>query len=255
MRPAGWWFDLLLIAALAALTYALSQGQLLGLDRTVSGWAEGHRPAWAYWAARVFNLLGQGGLLLMPVAGILAGLLALRVRSIRPALVFVGALALLYLTVGPLKLWTDRAAPSATTHKPYLPQVEAVQIFNNLPPGTYAESYPSGHVANAIVWYGVIALLLAALLRALGRVNVSPLLYRAIRVLPPAILLFTTTYLNFHWLTDGVAGLLVGLLLGRLLDRVPWDDLPLPALPGGWDRPALFGGPDRPTPASAVAGR
>ncbi|GAB3796945.1 hypothetical protein GCM10027605_05830 [Micromonospora zhanjiangensis] len=52
VRPAGWWYDLLLIALLAALTYALSRGQLLGLDRTVSGWAEGHRPTWAYWAAR-----------------------------------------------------------------------------------------------------------------------------------------------------------------------------------------------------------
>ncbi|MFD0820011.1 phosphatase PAP2 family protein, partial [Micromonospora zhanjiangensis] len=245
VRPAGWWYDLLLIALLAALTYALSRGQLLGLDRTVSGWAEGHRPTWAYWAARGFNLLGQGGWLLMPVAGALGGLLAWRIRSVRPALVFGAALVVLYLTVGPLKLWTDRAAPSATSHEPYLPQAEAVQIFNDLPPGTYSQSYPSGHVANALVWYGVIALLLTALLRAYGRPGLPVAAYRAIRVLPPAILIFTTTYLNFHWFTDGVAGLLVGLILRRLLDRVPWDDLPLPTLPGGWDRPARLDPPDR----------
>ena len=62
--------------------------------------------------------------------------------------------------------------------------------------------------------------------------------------MPPAILLVTTTYLGWHWLTDSVAGLLVGLLLGRLLSRVPWDDLPLPA--------ALAAGPARgPAPARA----
>jgi membrane-associated phospholipid phosphatase len=134
-----------------------------------------------------------------------------------------------------MKLWTERAAPSSK-----LPPEESVQIFHTLPPGEYAMSYPSGHVVNAIVWYGVIALLLAALLRTAGRSDAPPALYRAIRVGPPAIVFVTTTYLGYHWLTDSIGGLLAGVFLARLLARLPWDDVPLPALPGGLERPGLF---------------
>ncbi|GAA2718326.1 phosphatase PAP2 family protein [Micromonospora olivasterospora] len=237
VRPAGWWFDALLLAGFAAITLALAEGALLGLDLAVSRWAFAHDPAPLYWAARMFNLLGQGGWLLMPVSGALAAAVAWRQHSVRPLLPLAGAFVLLYLTVGPLKLWTDRAAPSATVKKPFLPPAQAVRIFNEqLPADAYSMSYPSGHVANAIVWYGVIAVLLAAL--TAGRLH--PAAYRLVRFAPPAILLVTTTYLNFHWLTDGLAALLLGLFLDRLLHRVPWDDLPLPRRLGGWDRPALF---------------
>lgn len=235
VRPAGWWFDVLLLAALAALTIGLARGQLLNVDLAVREWAAAHRPDAAYWIARVVNFLGQGGSVLMPVAGALAVAVGVRARSVRPLLVVAAAFALTYLTIGPLKVWTDRAAPSSG-----LPPEESVRIFNTLPPGEYSMGYPSGHVANAIVWYGVIALLLAALLRTLGRPDAPPAVFRAIRILPPAIVFCATTYLGFHWLTDSVAGLLLGLVLDRLLARVPWDDVPLPAVPGGLARPAVF---------------
>jgi membrane-associated phospholipid phosphatase len=62
-----------------------------------------------------------------------------------------------------------------------------------------------------------------------------------VRVLPPLIVLCTTTYLGWHWLTDSIAGLLLGLLLSRLLSRVPWDGVPLPAALHNWDRPFTSG--------------
>jgi membrane-associated phospholipid phosphatase len=93
-------------------------------------------------------------------------------------------------------------------------------------------SYPSGHVANALVWYGVIALLLGALVAVPSRVHL------AIRLVPPVIVFCTTTYLSFHWLTDSVAGLFLGLILTRLMARVAWDAVWLPRLQNGWDRPA-----------------
>jgi membrane-associated phospholipid phosphatase len=236
VRPAGWWFDAVLLGAFVALTATLAAGGLLGLDLAVRDWCNAHRPDAADGIARAFNLLGQGGKLLTPLAFVLALAIAWRVRSIRPLLVVALAFLLTYLTIGPLKVWTDRAAPSSTLSDP-------VGLFNHkLPAGESAVSYPSGHVVNAIVWYGVIALLLSALLRAYAGRGLPPVAYRTIRVAPPAIVFVTTTYLSFHWLTDSVAGLLLGLFLDRLLARVPWDDLPLPRRLGEWAKPALFTG-------------
>jgi len=235
VRPAGWWFDGLLLAAVVALTAALSADQLLGIDLEVREWVNANRPEPARWVAMVLNFLGQGGWVLMPLTFGLGAVVALRTRSIRPLLVGVGAFALTSFVIGPLKVWTGRPAPSSE-----LPPEQSVRLFAPLPPDEWALSYPSGHVGNAIVWYGAVAILFAALLRTLGRPDAPAGLYRAIRIVPPAIVFCTTIYLGWHWITDSVAGLLLGLFLGRLLARVPWDDLPLPALPGGVHRRGVF---------------
>jgi membrane-associated phospholipid phosphatase len=233
VRPAGWWFDAALLGGFVAITAALAYGYLLGMDLAVREWSDAHRPTAVYWTARLLNYLGQGGWLLTPAATALAALVAFRARSVRPLLLVPAAFVLIYVAIGPLKLWTDRAAPTST-----LPPDESVRVFNSLPPGEYDLSYPSGHVVNAIVWYGVLAVLLTAL--TAGRLD--PRLVRLVRVAPPAIVLATTTYLNFHWLTDGVAAILLGLVLDRLLARVPWDDLPLPRRLARWAGPALSRG-------------
>jgi membrane-associated phospholipid phosphatase len=220
IRPPGWWPDLVLAVAVAAVTLALAAGAFLGWDLAVRDWCDAHRPAVLYWPARAGNLLGQGGYLaeLVLVLGLVLGW---RRHSIRPLLPVGLAFVLTFGVLTPLKAWTDRAAPHASA----LPHPERL--------GSGGVSYPSGHLTNAIVWYGVLALLLAAWLPVLCR--------RVIRVAPPVVLCFTTVYLGFHWLTDTVAGLLIGLLLDRIMSRVPWDDLPLGRLlrKAGWDGPAL----------------
>jgi len=216
----GWWFDITLVLAFVVLTVALAQGHLLALDQRVADWADAHQPAVLHWSARVLNYLGQGGQVLMPVAIVLAVLATWRRRSIRPLLVFVAAFLLTYATIGPLKIWLQRAAP-------HFPGPERTHLFNAFAVGNSGLSYPSGHVANALVWYGVIGLLAGTL------VSLGPRTRLALRLVPPVIVFCTTTYLAFHWITDSVAGLLLGLVLTRLLARVRWDDLQLPAL-GGW---------------------
>ncbi|WP_051167698.1 phosphatase PAP2 family protein [Actinoplanes sp. N902-109] len=208
-RVRGWWPEVVLLLAFAALTLALANGHLLTLDVRVADWVTGHRPAPLYWTLRVLNYLGQGGQVLMPVALVLTALLLWRRRSWRVVLPFVAGFVLTYVTIGPLKIWLDRAAPAFTG-----PDREI--LFNPAASGQYAMSYPSGHVANALAWYFVIALLLRELT---GRD------WSAIRVAPPVIVFITTTYLAFHWITDSVAGLLLGLVLARVLARVPWESV------------------------------
>ena len=196
------------MAAFALLTVLLWQGRLLGVDVAVADWSAAHRPPVAYWTARVLNSLGQGGWFLMPIGVVLTALAVWRRRSIRPVLIFVATVALLYLTVGPMKIFFDRAAPAFAG-----PDREI--LFNPAADGSLAMSYPSGHVANTVLWYTAFALLL-------GRS------WWWLRVLPPVIVICTTTYLSWHWLTDSIAGLFIGLVLARLLVRVPWETLRLP---------------------------
>ena len=231
-RPAllsGWWLDALLVAAFVALTVALIQGILLGFDAAGADWADTHRPAPLYWVARVLNYLGQGGQVLMPVTILLAAAVAWRIRSVRPLLVFAAAFVLTYVTVGPLKMGFDRAAPAAT-----FPGRE--EFFNPHAVGDLGMSYPSGHVANALVWYAAIAILASWLLRALDRPPLPGKARLALLALPPAIVFCTTIYLSWHRVYDSVAGLLKGLPLARLLTRIPFEDLPLPARLGDRSR-------------------
>jgi membrane-associated phospholipid phosphatase len=244
VRPAGWWFDALLVIGFLLLTGALWRGWLLDLDTGVRNWSDGHRPTVLYWAARAGNLFGQG----TPLTLICLGIAVLRgwkrpwlgldsragdprpadgdalPRGLRrwwPVLLVLAAFVLTFFTVGPLKVLTDRAGPHADRD---IPPVAEPERF-----GSGGLEYPSGHLANAIVWYGVLVLLLSPWLPLLWR--------RLLRIGPPAVLAVTTVYLSFHWFTDTVAGIALGLFLDRLLHRVPWDQLRLPRRSGRPDQP------------------
>ncbi|BCY15249.1 phosphatase PAP2 family protein [Actinoplanes sp. L3-i22] len=225
-RTMPWWPDVLLLAAFGALTVALIQGHLLTLDQRVADWAIGHQPRIPYWTARVLNYLGQGGQVLTPVGLILTGLLVYRTRSVRALFPFLAAYVVTYLTIGPMKLYFDRAAPRYKG--PF-----KTEMFNPVASGSDSRSFPSGHMGNSLVWYAVFAILAAALLRR----TLTRWESFAIRVLPVAIVFVTTVYTGFHWLTDSVAGLLLGLVLARLVERIRWDAIPLPRRP--WTGPAF----------------
>ena len=212
-RPRHWWPDALFLGAFVLLTVLLWQGHLLDVDLAVADWSQAHRPPVAYWTARVLNSLGQGGWFLMPIGIALTALAVWRRRSVRPVLIFVATVVMLYLTVGPMKIVFDRAAPAFTGP-------DRAVLFNPAAVGSLGMSYPSGHVANTVLWYAAFALLI-------GEMNRRALL--ALRVLPPAIVIVTTTYLGWHWLTDSIAGLFIGLVLARLLIRVPWEKIRLPS--------------------------
>lgn len=222
VAPSGWWFDGLLVIAFGALTAVLDAGHLLFIDLAVRNWADDHQPAVLHDLARAGNLLGQGGFFTL-VALLLALVLCWRRHSVLPVLPVLMAFALTFVSITVLKDWTDRAAPHANLDSP--PVIHPERF------GSGGISYPSGHLANAMVWYGTLALLLTLWVSAGWR--------WAIRIVPPVVLSITTVYLGYHWLSDTAAGLLLGAFLWRLIGRVPWDDIPL----GRWLTERNWAGP------------
>jgi membrane-associated phospholipid phosphatase len=199
--------DGLLVAGFAGLTAALVWWPpLLELDLRVRDWCDAHRPPPARIVGWVLDHLGQGGPV-MTLTLLLAFGLAWRRRTVRP--VIPAGLAPIVTTVSivALKRWTSRGAP----------HLGSVRLFS----GSSAVEYPSGHVNNGLVYYFVLAMLLAP--------HLPPAARWLLRWLPGPLVFVGTTYLAYHWLTDSIGGFLLGLLLVRLLARVPWQTLPLPA--------------------------
>ncbi|WP_117209695.1 phosphatase PAP2 family protein [Allorhizocola rhizosphaerae] len=197
-RIIGYWPEVALALALGLITLAAAKGWTAGLDEGVRAFVKAHQYSFLEAIAVVLNKLGQGVVVAWILAGGLTLYLLWRTRDWRNALPWAVAFALTYLTIGPLKIWSHRDSPNSV-----LPN--AVEFFNEQ--ATYTMSYPSGHVVNAIVWWGVIA-------RAQKLVPARPL-----QVIPPIIVVCTTTYLGHHWLTDGLAAVALGLLIDRIMAR------------------------------------
>jgi membrane-associated phospholipid phosphatase len=204
VRPAGWWVDAAGVAGFVAITVALTRPGLGSLDLAVARFADAHRPPAADVAAQWVNRLGSGGLL-TSAALLIALVLAWRRRSAWPLAPVAAAFVITGAVILPLKLALHRAPP----HAP-LPDDVKVRLFSD----AASQSFPSGHAVNVIVWYGVLCLLLGPWLS--GRVRAW------VRWVPPVAVTLAGSYLGYHWLTDMLAGLCLGLLMDRALSRVPW---------------------------------
>ena len=200
-----------MVAGFAAMTALLALPAVLDLDLWVRNLVDAHRPPVADTIAQWVNRLGSGGAL-AAITLVIAGVLAWRRRTLWPLAPVVATFVGIALVVLPLKYLFHRAAPHSD-----LPDDVEVRLFSQ--PG-FGLSYPSGHAVNTVVWYGVIVLLLA------GWFAAHPAWRRTLRIAPPIIVGFTATYLGWHWLTDMVAGLFLGVLIDRLIRRVPWPGLP-----------------------------
>ncbi|SOB80381.1 phosphatase PAP2 family protein [Streptomyces sp. 1331.2] len=116
---------------------------------------------------------------------------ARRLGRLRPLLVMGIALLLLNVTVGAVKIVTGRLGPH------YAQYVGSPELFSG---GTI---FPSGHTANAVVTWGVLAYL-AVRWRRTGAV---------IAAATACSIGLTTVYLGTHWVTDVLAGWAAGLLV------------------------------------------
>jgi membrane-associated phospholipid phosphatase len=183
---------------LVAVTVGLEMHVLTGLDTAVANVFPRHRDPVIPWPARAGFALGQTWV--FPVASaLLALLLAKRHRSVRPVMA-VAAVWLVHSAVtGALKLWASRQAPGSG--QPALHSITGEW--------TDRMSYPSGHLANILVFTAVIGVLLTALTGE-RRWHARLLI---VGIAGSAICAASMIYLGYHWTTDALAGLALGCII------------------------------------------
>lgn len=147
---------------------------------------------------------------LVPLLVIGGAVLSVWRRTPGPLVMLVGSYLGMAMVVGPVKMLLQRPEPGDVA-------------------GDIGRSFPSGHAAQAILVYGMLALLVVA-----G--PVAPRVRAAATVLPIvacAAVGFAVLFRDAHWLSDMVGGYAIGLVwmagpvaLARL--RAPW----LLGLPG-----------------------
>jgi membrane-associated phospholipid phosphatase len=194
-RPP-WWLVLaaLIVGCLVTLDL-LTRGSLERMDLWVSEIVSDWRlsDSAAYPVVWLVTQLG-GRVTILVVLAVLVGHLAWRRRTLLPLLRVLVALALLTVAVYAVKHGTGRTAPAF--------------------PGSFffhedGASFPSGHVANAVLMWGV-ARWLAVDYDLPVRVQRTFWLLSVVGPLATAVAMVS---LDFHWVTDAVVGAAVGVLL------------------------------------------
>jgi len=193
-RPAVWAMALAAVVTVAVSIDLLRGGWLLHLDLRVSSVVDGWdlRHGSGYWVVWLFTQLGGRGFILAVLA-VLVGWLAWSRRTLLPLARVLVALVLLTAVIYGFKYGMGRTAPEY--------------------PGSFfhrdGSSFPSGHVANAVLMWGVARWQAA-------EYGLAPVLQRLFRVLSlggPIAAGAAMVALNFHWVTDAVVGAAVGVLL------------------------------------------
>jgi membrane-associated phospholipid phosphatase len=194
-RPPWWLLLGALVVGGAVTADLLSRGPLERLDlrisEVISDW--GLRDSVAFPFVWVVTQVG-GRVTILAVLAVLVGYLGWRFHTWLPLVRLLTALLLLTVVVYAIKYGTGRTAPG------YMGSF----LFHE-----DGASFPSGHVANAVLMWGVARWqaveygLPVSLQRA----------FWALSVLGPVVTGLAMVSLDFHWLTDAVVGGAVGILL------------------------------------------
>lgn len=215
---------LVLLAAVAAavfgallLAVAAHRGPL-PLDGAVRDWFAAISTPRSRSLVRPVARLGAREVL-VPLLLVGGTVLSVRRRTPGPFVLLAGTYLGMALVVGPVKTLLHRPEPLDL-------------------PGDLGRSFPSGHAAQAILVYGMLAALVAAepvTARARAAASVLP-------IVASAAVGFAVLLRDAHWLSDMVAGYAIGLVwltgpvaLAHL--RAPWL-LGLPRAGAGAGRPA-----------------
>ena len=228
MAPTSsrWTSAPVLTGALLVVTL-LAAGPLRTLDAMLQGyWAKKYTPNWASFLDSVPNAVA-GQAVCLPVLLAVALVLARRYRTWHPLVIVVAAEVAFYVGVGGMKVLLGRSSPAAGEG----------HFWNGgaLEHGWYGIAYPSGHAAEAILFYGAAAYLLRTYAGPDVRIR-KRLTFLVGLITANAIVV--AFYLGFHWPTDLVGGMLAGGLMLRIivdLDRRIAAGLPIL----GWQPPVM----------------
>jgi undecaprenyl-diphosphatase len=201
-RPS-WWLMLAAFVVAAVITADLLAGGVLErldlrISHVIGGW--GLRDSAAYpfvWA--VTQLGGRATILV--VLAVLVGYLAWSRRTWLPLLRVLLALGTLTLGVYALKHGTGRTAPGHPD-----------EVFFHLD----GASFPSGHVANAVIMWGV-ARWLAVEYGLPARVQRA---FWWLSIVAPVATGLSMVSLDFHWVSDAIVGGAVGIVLLGVVHRL-----------------------------------
>ncbi|MBT2369641.1 phosphatase PAP2 family protein [Streptomyces sp. ISL-10] len=185
-------FYVAIVVAVLASTWLVALDWKLMLFRPYEQWPEQHA------FLDYFVVLGQRGPTAVMVAAWL-GWRSWRQHTLRPLLALGAALLLLNATVGAVKIGLGRLGPH------YATQIGSAELFAG------GDIFPSGHTANAVVTWGILAYLAT-----------TPRARRYLSALSAVVSLgvgLTTVYLGTHWLSDVLLGWAAGLLI---LLGLPW---------------------------------
>jgi undecaprenyl-diphosphatase len=192
----------------ALLVAVVADSPLVDLDSTVLGWAPATQWPGLLPVLSVWVLLGQRAVCLA-VAVAWLGARAVRTGDPRPLLTLGVTTLLLDVSVEGVKTALGRQGP-LELGRAALAQGGSV-VFDG---GTI---FPSGHTANAVVTWGLLALLARRHRRVWG----------VLAGLVAVSVGLTTVYLGTHWLSDVLAGWAAGGLvllavpaLGPVVDRL-----------------------------------
>ena len=194
-RPAWWLIVAALVVGGLVTADLFTRGWLERMDlevsEVVSDW--GLQESMAYPLVWVVTQLG-GRATILVVLAVLVGYLAWRRRTLLPLVRVLVALALLTAVVYAVKWGTGRTAPGF--------------------PGSFffhenGASFPSGHVANAVLMWGV-ARWQAVEFGLPVRVQ---RVFWWLSLVGPVATGVAMVSLDFHWVTDAVVGACVGIVL------------------------------------------
>lgn len=185
-------FYLAIVVAVLVSSWLVALDWKVMLFRPYQQWPELHA------FLDYYVVLGQRGPTAVMIASWL-GWRSWRQHTLRPLLTLACSLLLLNVTVGAVKLGLGRLGPH------YATQIGSAEMFAG------GDIFPSGHTANAVVTWGILAYLAT-----------TPRARRYLSALSATVSLgvgLTTVYIGTHWLSDVLLGWAAGLLI---LLALPW---------------------------------